>query len=239
LKDRIERIIKLCESAEKGLNPFEIEIEKLFDILESYLPYLKSIDDLILDAESIRKLASVIYLQKDFLKEDLKKFILPELIKAKILLIGKEEMVKIFLNAWNPILSLEFLTEKRLEDAIKYFKNKKIESFGEREFKIKIMNFTDFLKSRIFPLFFSKESFERMKKEIYNELKDKGKISYWKFVKGKDFKETYLRAYILSHLITEGLAIIEEKPLEGKIFIMAEKAKGEKQSIAISLGKWK
>ena len=48
-------------------------------------------------------------------------FILPELIKAKILLIGKEEMVKIFLNAWNPILSLEFLTEKRLEDAIKYF----------------------------------------------------------------------------------------------------------------------
>ncbi|MEM2674750.1 MAG: hypothetical protein QXW77_03855, partial [Candidatus Hadarchaeales archaeon] len=69
--------------------------------------------------------------------------------------------------------------------------------------------------------FLPKELFEEMLEQLWMELRKKGKVSYWQFVKGRDYTETVRRAYLLSFLITYGRATVEVDPIKEEIKVEA------------------
>ncbi|MCS7097692.1 MAG: hypothetical protein NZ922_01780 [Candidatus Methanomethyliaceae archaeon] len=245
--EELAKIINLCQSIRtKGEDPFLIDIPQKLQLLRKLLPKWKLIEELLMDAEAMKELSLMVKLQSDWIKRKASGlFIDPFLIRAKISLMGKKELASAFLSSWHPIVSLEQLTSKKLEEALDYWRaliplSQRLKELEEvRKIEESTLSISDLMKLK----FLSDRTFEeellRMKEELKN-LKEP--IDYWKFVVKEDYESTILRAYILSFIISEGYVDLMFNPIEERILILPSSASKKKTPrsfpIAVNYEKW-
>jgi hypothetical protein len=99
-KERLERIIEMRIAIENhNVDPFTLNIDEIIKIVREYFPHWEHPDELKLDAETLHHLASVIKLQSEWVKQrSTSLYTDPFLLEEKILQIGKQEMVNVFLK---------------------------------------------------------------------------------------------------------------------------------------------
>lgn len=248
-KDRALRIVHLCREVEtKGFNPFEVDVKEELEALRSLLPAWVKPSDLTLDGEALRGLSRVVGLQDEWVRARSKLRILdPETVKARIAELTIPQLARIFLKAWKPTVKIEVLTPERLKEAASYWARLKPRGLlpepSEAPRIVEAEISSEAVKALGLRL---GENFRRLMEETFQELLVKvkeveGEISYWDFVKAESFRETVLKAYMVSFLSTYGYVQLTLDKLTGELKLKptpetAGKPRGE-CSIAIPLDK--
>src|SRR5208337_2797713 len=100
---RLQRIIEMCIAIENyTVEPFELDIDEIIKIVKEYFPHWQHPEELKLDAETLHHLATVIKMQSEWVKHrSTTLYTDPFLLEEKIMQIGKQEIVEVFLRAWN------------------------------------------------------------------------------------------------------------------------------------------
>jgi len=221
------KIIDLCRVVEKkGLDPFEIDVTKSLQTLKRYLPSWRRLDDLLLDAEALKELSTIVKLQCDWIKHRASSlYIDPLLIELKVKLSTNEELAEVFLKSWHPTVTLNQISPSRLKAGLDYWNaliplsDRFRDKFGLQLKELGVLSIDALIKSRIL----SDEEFSDLLERIRCELRERagveGEIDYWDFIFSEDFSETVVRAYLTSFLITQGYATLKVDPIEDTISI--------------------
>ncbi len=241
--DRAEllRLIQFCKTVESAeIDPFELDVKRFLSLLRAYIKRCKSMDDLLLDSEAISELTRVIELQCRWVKDRSASFYIdPALIELKLRLMEPVQLASAFLKAWHPIVSLDRLTAERLKQGMDYWNallplsERKRASEAELIPEAGVMELSDLFSLRIL----SQTEFKEELASVENELKMRGRTEYYDFIYDTDnFDESVRRAYLTSHLVSEGRAELDVEPLEEKIFIThGEGAANVDRSVPIAL----
>jgi hypothetical protein len=259
-RERLERIIEMCIVIENHtVDPFTLNIDEIIKVVKEYFPHWQNPDELKLDAETLHHLASVIKLQSEWVKQrSTSLYTDPFLLEEKILQIGKQEMVNVFLKAWHPLIEFEQISLNSLAQGLLYWEA--LAPIGERWKDLDVSEVSMGFASRdelIKQGVLGDREFSEELNCYWQELKDcvakkgqDGKIQYWDFIGADTYEETVQRAFLTSFLVTYGYATLEIDRLEEQVFIKPfEKQKTEiltQQSISIPIAvsfedwqKWK
>lgn len=228
-RDRLFRIIGLCIAVEsRGLNPFEVEVQQILGTLREYLPEWKALEDLMLDAQTLNQIATVVSLQGEWLKRrSTSLFVDPLLLELKLRMLSSPRLVAVFAQVWRPIVEMEGLSRRRVHEAVDYWNN--LASLEER--RLKLPNATNSLgivteEELIKRKLLSEKTFAEVLDSLWFELKERtseGRIRYWSFIYAETYEETVKRAYLVSFLITYGYATIQINPLEEEVYLVPNK----------------
>jgi len=259
-REKLQRIIDMCRSVEdRSLDPFLIDVEQIISTLKEHFPDWEISEDLVLDAETIHHLASVIKLQSEWVKHrSTSLYTDPFLLEEKLTRIGKEEMVETFLEAWHPVVEFEQISLHSLAEAIRYWESllplkERWKEFPPAELEASLATREELIKERILRDKAFSEELENFWKELQSQVEEKGeegKILYWDFVGAETYEETVQRAFMTSFLVTYGYATLEVHPLEEEIFVKPHEKPitkiGKKQLVSIPIAvsaedwmKWK
>jgi hypothetical protein len=259
-KERLERIVEMCIVIENhNVDPFTLNIDEIIKVVKEYFPHWQHPDELKLDAETLHHLASVIKLQSEWVKQrSTSLYTDPFLLEEKILQIGKQEMVNVFLKAWHPLIEFEQISLNSLAQGLLYWEA--LAPLGERWKDLDVSEVSMGFASRdelIKQGVLGDREFSEELNCYWQELKDcvakkgqDGKIQYWDFIGADTYEETVQRAFLTSFLVTYGYATLEIDRLEEQVFIKPfDKQKTEiltQQSISIPIAvsfedwqKWK
>ena len=259
-RERLERIIEMCIVIENhNVDPFTLNIDEIIKVVKEYFPHWQNPDELKLDAETLHHLASVIKLQSEWVKQrSTSLYTDPFLLEEKILQIGKQEMVNVFLKAWHPLIEFEQISLNSLAQGLLYWEA--LAPLGERWKDLDVSEVSMGFASRdelIKQGVLGDREFSEELNCYWQELRDcvakkgqDGKIQYWDFIGADTYEETVQRAFITSFLVTYGYATLEIDRLEEQVFIKPfDKQKTEiltQQSISIPIAvsfedwqKWK
>jgi hypothetical protein len=252
--ERLQRLIDLLKSVEeRGSDPFLVDVNDVIEIVKEYFPEWESLDEFSLDAETINRLASVIKLQGDWVKQrSTSLYTDPFLIEQKLHGLSRESLASLFLRAWHPIVELEQISPNSLIEAIKYWQS--LLPISERWAKTQFIRTElgsasreELIKQRIVAEKVFTEELERLWQELKQKVGRNEKIDYWDFVGADTYEETVKRAYMTSFLVTYGYATFEVHRLEEELFIVPfskpRSLTGKKQTIsvpiAIGMEEWK
>jgi len=225
-RERLLRIIEACRSVEeRGLDPFSVDVDEILEVIKRCFPEMKSLDDIVLDAETINRISSVIKLQSDWVKyRSTSLYKDPFFIEDRIRRLKAEDLADIFLKSWHPVVELEQLSPRSLAAALKYWQGlvpldeRWIEA-GAAETEAGYVSREVLIQERVL----SEEAFEVELRGFWRELKARtppgGKIRYWDFIGAETYAETVRRAYMTSFLVTYGYAALEEDRLEGEVYV--------------------
>ena len=233
-REELERIIKLCENIERrGIDPFTVNIRGLLEKLRRIVEENPNLDHYVIDAETLYRISTLIALQHKWLREKAKAlFIDAQMISTRLVAMDKKTLVRAFLKAWRPIISLEQITPQRLRQGLEYFLSLPPRS-GSREFGWKITDKEmELVKAR---LELEEKAMMEKIKALHRELlrrfeEQEGALDYWEFIKGKNFDETFERAYLLSFLITEGYVDVKRNPLKNEVKLIPYKEQVKRKS---------
>jgi hypothetical protein len=225
-REELQRIIDLCRTVEeRGLDPFLINIEDLIAIVREYFPEWKLPEDLVLDAETIQHLASVIKMQSDWVKHrSTSLYTDPFLLEEKIRRLSREQLGTIFLKSWHPVVEMEQISPHSLMQAIQYWNE--LVPLDERwqrtqfiQIETGIATRDELLEQKMLADKMFSEELDALWKELIQKTGEQEKIKYWDFIGASTFDETVRRAYLTSFLVTYGYATIEIDRLEEVIFL--------------------
>ncbi len=255
-KERLERIIEMCVAIEtRQTEPFTLNIDEIIAVVKQYFPHWQNPEELRLDAETLHHLATVIKIQSEWVKQrSTALYTDPFLMEEKILQIGKQEMVDVFLHAWNPVLEFESISLNTLAQGILYWEalapiSERWKNFEAAEVSNAYTSRDELIKARIL----SDKEFSVELSTLWQELKDcvaakgkDGKVNYWDFIGAETYEQTVQKAFLTSFLITYGFATLEIDRLEELVFIIPyQEARNEpptQQSasvaIAVSIEDW-
>ena len=228
-REKLQRIIETCKSVEeRSLDPFLININEDIAKVREHFPEWRLPEDLVLDAETVHRLASVIRLQSEWVKHrSTTLYTDPFLLEEKLEKIRKEEIVRIFMNVWHPIIEQEQISLHSLAEAIKYWEsllpmNERWKEFPPAEVETSLATREELLQQRILrDKAFSEELedyWQILRKQV-EERGENGKVAYWDFVGAETYEETVQKAFMTSFLVTYGYASLEIYQLEEEIFI--------------------
>jgi len=228
-REKLQRIIEMCTAIEAHtVNPFTLNVDDIIKIVKEYFPSWEQPEDFNLDAKAIHHLASVIKLQSEWVKHrSTSLYTDPFLLEEKIKQTPKEEMVNLFLKAWEPLLELEQISIHSLATAMRYWE--KLVPLKERwkvldvpEVAVGTTTRDELISQRLLSDKAFSEEMECYWRELEQKVQTKGqggKMRYWDFVGAETYEETVQRAFLASFLITYGYATLEVYPLEEEIFI--------------------
>jgi len=230
-KERLERIIEMCIAIENHTaDPFTLNIDEIIKIVREYFPHWEHPDELKLDAETLHHLASVIKLQSEWVKQrSTSLYTDPFLLEEKILQIGKQEMVDVFLKAWNPLIEFEQVSLNTLAQGLLYWEalapiSERWKDIDASEVSMGFASRDELIKQGVL----GDREFSEELNCYWQELKDcvakkgqDGKIHYWDFIGTDTYEETVQRAFLTSFLVTYGYATLEIDRLEEEVFIKA------------------
>jgi hypothetical protein len=244
---------------ERSLDPFLIDIHSNISTIREYFPEWKVPEDLVLDAETLHRLASVVKLQSEWVKHrSTSLYTDPFLLEDKLKRMEKGEIARTFLKTWHPLIEWEQLSLHSIEEALRYWNSLiPIEDRWKETTSEQVdMGFTtreELIRERILRDKAFSEELENFWQELRKTVAEKGKngkIHYWDFVGAGTYDETVDRAYLTSFLVTYGYATLEIHPLEEETFLvpygkLVEKT-GMKQLVSIPISispidwqKWK
>ena len=239
---------------QKGIDPFEVEIEKALETVRKYLPEWEIPEDLIIDAETLNQISKIIGLQSEWLRNRaLSTYVDPLMIELKVRALDLGSLSDIFIKSWHPVLVMERLTPKRIKESIEYWKQ--LLPIRERLEKLPVPPLTEFELTSMDALLrsglLSEKTFNEVLQMFWQELKSKskevGKEQYWNFILADTYEETVLRAYITSFLVSYGYATLEVDPLKEDAFLIpfeevrkpVEKTRSFSIPISIDYETWK
>jgi len=226
-EERLQRIIDLCKSVEeRGLDPFLVDVNDVIAVVREFFPEWDSMEELSLDAEAIYRLASLIKLQSDWVRHrSTSLYTDPFLIEEKLRKLSRENLARLFLHAWHPVVEMEQISPHSLAEAIKYWKS--LLPLNERWIKTEFMKTElgaasreELIKQQIMAEKAFTEELEALWRELRQRVGENEKIPYWDFVGADTYEETIRRAYMTSFLVTYGYATFEVHRLEEEIFII-------------------
>ena len=259
-REKLQRIIERCTAIENNkMEPFLLDVDNVIKVIKEFFFQCEQPEEFNLDAEAIHHLASVIKLQSEWVKHrSTSLYTDPFLLEEKISQSSKEEILRVFLRAWHPLVELEQLSLFSLAEAMKYWEGllplkERWPELGVSEMAMGVTDRDELIKQRVLGDKAFSEELDCCWQELKETVKQKGckgKMFYWDFVGANTYEETVHRAFLTSFLITYGYATLEIHPLEESIFIAPfEKplAKvGTQQSISIPIAvthenwqKWK
>ena len=241
-REELERIIKICENVEKmGLDPFTVNVRELLAKLRRLLEENPELDYYVVDAETLYHVASLIAFQHRWIEEKAKSlFIDSQMVSTRVAALDKKTLVQAFLKAWRPIVYLEQLTPQRLRQGLDHFLSLPPRPEG-REYGWKLTEREYRMAEAAMKL--ESEIMAEKVRSLHEELlsmvgEGGGEVDYWEFVKGRNFEETFERAYIVSFLITEGYVEVRRNPLKDEIKLIPNREKMERRaptSLVISM----
>ena len=256
-KERLERIIEMCLAIEnRTVEPFTLNIDEIIQVVKEYFPQWQNPEELRLDAETLHHLATVIKMQSEWVKQrSTALYTDPFLLEEKILQIGKQEMVEIFLQAWNPMLEFEQISLNTLAQGLLYWEalapiSERWKDFEAAEVSNSYTSRDELIKQRIL----SDKEFSVELSTLWQELKEcvvakgkEGKIDYWDFIGADTYEQTVQKAFLTSFLITYGFATLEIDRLEELVFIVPFQEpriepltqQSESVAIAVSVEDWR
>ena len=255
-REKLQRIIEMCRSVEeRSLDPFLIDVNDVIATIREFFPEWEIPEDLCLDAETIRHIASVIKLQSEWVKHrSTSLYTDPFLLEEKIRRLEKGEIVKSFLYAWHPVVELEQISLHSLAEAIKYWESllpikERWKEIAPQGIETSKATRKELIEQKILLDKAFSEELENFWRELKGRTAEKGedgKIRYWDFITAETYEETAHRAFMTSFLVTYGYATLEIHPLEEEIFIKpyekppAKPSKKQLMSvpIAISIEEW-
>jgi hypothetical protein len=228
-QERLERIIEMCVAIEnRTAEPFTLNIDEIIQVVKQYFPQWQDPEELKLDAETLHHLATVIKMQSEWVKHrSTTLYTDPFLLEEKILQMGKQEMVDVFLHAWNPLVEFEQVSPNTLAQGLLYWEalapiSDRWKDFEAAEVSNAFASRDELIKQRIL----SDKEFSDELNCYWQELKDcvvkkgqDGKINYWDFIGADTYEQTVQRAFLTSFLVTYGYATLEIDPLEELVFI--------------------
>ncbi len=221
------RIVDLCDTVRnKGLDPFDVEIKEFFDRLRELLPKLKNNDELYLDVQSVLGLADVISQQGEWIKHKSSMLYLdPLLIMLKLYALPTKDLAEVLVRSWHPIIDLESLSPSGISAGLEYWKN--LPSLDERSRGLEVTEVItgeiarrELVSSGILTKENLTARLDRTWRELETAAGKLGHINYWEFIQTKSYKETVIRAWLVSFLVSYGYATLEMKPLEEKIYLI-------------------
>jgi hypothetical protein len=226
-RERLLRIISLCLSVEStNDDPFKVEVKRIINLLKRYLPHWKILEEFTLDAEALNRIASIISLQGNWVvNRSSSLYIDPLLIELHIKMIDTERLVTIFSKSWHPIVEMEGLSKKRVEEAADYWNQ--LMSMDARRLKLPTPSASlssttleELIKMRIMSDASFNDTLTSFWKELKERVSDREKISYWNFIVTDTYDETIYRAYLTSFLVTYGYAHMDIHPIEEETFLI-------------------
>jgi hypothetical protein len=228
-KEKLERIIEMCVAIENhSADPFTLNIDEIIKVVRDYFPHWQNPEELSLDAETLHHLATVIKIQSEWVKHrSTLLYTDPFLLEEKILQTSKQDILNIFLQAWNPLIEFEQISLNTLAQGLLYWEA--LAPISERWREIEALEVSNSFASReelINQRVLSDKEFSEELTNYWQELKNcvvnKGtssKIHYWDFIGADTYEETVQRAFLTSFLVTYGYATLEVDRLEEEIFI--------------------
>jgi hypothetical protein len=252
--EQLRRLIDFLKGVEeRGLDPFLVDVNDVIKVVKEYFPEWESMDEFSLDAETINRLASIIKLQGDWVKQrSTSLYTDPFLIEEKLRTLSRENLACLFLKSWHPLIELEQISPAGLSEAINYWKSllPLDERWAKTQFNRTELGLTsreELIKQQIMAEKVFTEELEKLWYELKQKVGRKEKVAYWDFVGADTYEETVKRAYMTSFLVTYGYATFEVHRLEEEIFIVPfskpHSLVGKKQTvsvpIAVSLEEWK
>ncbi|MGA2385874.1 MAG: hypothetical protein ABSG33_05030 [Candidatus Bathyarchaeia archaeon] len=228
-RERLERVIEMCVAIEnRSVEPFMLDVDEIIQVIKEYFPQWQNPEELKLDAETLHHLATVIKMQSEWVKQrSTALYTDPFLLEEKIMKLGKEEMVDLFLRAWNPLVEFEQVSLNTLAQGLLYWENlspivDRWKNFEAAEVSNSYASRDELIKQRIL----SDREFSEELSCYWQELKDcaaakgqDGKIDYWDFIGADTYEQTVQRAFLTSFLITYGYATLEIDTLEELVLI--------------------
>lgn len=220
------RIIDLAKSVrDRGVDPFEVEIDDLFQRLREVFSEIEDPEELLLDIRAVLGLSDVISQQGEWIKH--KSSLLyfdPMLVQWKLKELSKKQLAYVLVNSWHPIVELECMSPPGIREAEEYWRN--LAPLSERGVELETQEVSPkpLGQEELDEIgLWSSEDFVDRVEKTWKNLKetagDGGRVPYWDFVDADSFSETVHRAWMVSFLISYGYATIELKPLEEKIFL--------------------
>lgn len=202
----LEDILEACRAVEeRRMDPFLLDVSHALRTLRRHFPTWRSVEDLCLDARVLNAISRVLQLQEARLRYEAGLFFAdPESLVQKVRRTPSRDLAALFLQAWHPVVELEQVTEGLLEMAKRYWDEMQPpgeETVGPLEEPAEI---GEEELARIGIL--SKEGFLRELGELWEELRARGPVDYWSFVRREDFTEMVRRAYGVSFLVSYGYA---------------------------------
>ena len=241
-RERLLRIISMCIEVErKRVNPFEVEVREILATLRKYLPQWRTLEDFVLDASALGRIASIVNLQGDWIKQrSTSLYVDPLLVELKIKAVDAKRLAEIFVEIWHPIVEFEELSGKRVDEALDYWNQ--LLPLEERRITLPTPTNTlsstsleELLKLRMV----SDKSFNEVLQNLWEELKEmageRDQIPYWAFVRADSYEKTVYRAYLTSFLITYGYASIMVNPIEEEAFLAPNEERREASTKAHSV----
>ncbi|MEM0204871.1 MAG: hypothetical protein QXP86_00185 [Nitrososphaerota archaeon] len=233
-REELEKIIALCESIEKrGLDPFSVNVKELLTKLRRILEEQKDLDTIILDAETLYKIAVLISLQQKWLKERASSlFIDSQLVSLKIASAEPKQLAIALARSWRPIVRAEQLTPYRLRQGMEYFlmlppRDRAYEKLlTTQEDALRIVKEAGYTKDIAL-----EEEVKKMHERCITAAGSGGELDYWSIVSADTFEETVWRAYVLSFVVSEGLAEIKKNPLTGEVKVVPYPSKRKREKI--------
>ncbi len=259
-REKLQRVIEMCKSIEdRSLDPFLIDVDEIIRIVREYFPNWNKPEDLCLDAEAVNRLASVIKLQSEWVKQrSTSLYTDPFLLEEKIRRMDKEIILEIFLKAWHPIVEQEQISIISLKEALNYWESltpikERWKDYPIPEAMGGYVTREELIQQRIMEEKAFTEELENLWKKLKNLVEEKGengKIKYWDFIEAETYLETIQKAFMASFLITYGYATVEINQFEDEIYIKPYekqlKRKAGKQLVSIPIAvtyedwiKWK
>jgi hypothetical protein len=243
-REELQRITDMLTSVEeRGLDPFLINVEDVITVLRQYFPEWELPEDLVLDAETIQHLASVIKMQSEWVKHrSTSLYTDPFLLEEKIRRLSREQLASIFLKSWHPTVELEQLSPHSIMQAIQYWND--LIPMDERwrqntytETETGVTSREALIEQRVLAEKMFSEELEVFWQELIQKVDENEKIKYWNFIGAGTFDQTVVRAYLTSFLVTYGYATLEIDRLEEEIFIKPYKKPirldGKKQVVSV------
>jgi len=228
-KERLERIIEMCIAIEnRSADPFTLNIDDIIKIVREYFPHWEHPNELKLDAETLHHLASVIKLQSKWVKQrSTSLYTDPFLLGEKIMQIGKQEIVNVFLKAWNPLIEFEQISLNTLAQGLLYWEAlapicERWKGLDAAKVSMSFASKDELIKQGVLgDREFSEELncyWQELKNRVVNNGQD-GKIHFWDFIGADTYEETVQRAFLTSFLVTYGYATLEIDRLEELVSI--------------------
>ncbi len=240
-REELEKVIQICENIERrGLNPFTVNVRDLLMKLRRMLEENETLDHYILDAETMYRIATLIALQQRWLKERAQAlFVDAQMIETRLIAMDKKSIVRAFLKAWRPIISLEQITIQRLRQGADHFLSLAPRA-GGRSWGWKVTRRdVELIEGSVKPEEEVAEKLKKLHEELLKEYRLRGEVDYWSFIKGRNLEESFERAYLLSFLITDGYVDVRRNPLKNEIKLIPRERKAERKqpaSLVIVMG---
>lgn len=243
-REELQRIIDMLKSVEeRRLDPFLINVEDIIAVIQEYFPEWELPEDLVLDAETIQHLASVIKMQSEWVKHrSTSLYTDPFLLEEKIRRLSREQLASVFLKSWHPTVELEQISPHSIMQAIQYWNeliplDERWQQTAYTETETGVTSREELIEQKVLAEKMFSEELETFWQELIQKVGENEKIKYWDFIGSDTFDKTVQRAYLTSFLVTYGYATLEIHRLEEEIFIKPYKEPirldGKKQVISV------